>query len=137
MPRDDDSEHHNFMSLPVSDDQSAARNFVRRANASRNSVANFIQLEVVVSELYHFKLSILKSISFEELARIAEAEYSFKTGELITFCILCSDDWIPFHLDWIVGKHLANGTSIRVFSYTNGNQLLFLIISQQNRIRSK
>jgi hypothetical protein len=133
MPRGGDSEYHNFLSLPVSDDQSAARNFVRRTNASRLSVSNFMQLEIICAEL-HFKLPISKTISFEELARIVEAEYSFKTGEIITCCILCSDNWIPFHLDWIVGKHVTCDSTIRVFSYTDGNQFLFLIISQQNRI---
>jgi hypothetical protein len=120
---DSDSGSLSFLPLPVLDDNSAGTNIVRRTNASRESAFNFMQLEVIFSELHQFKLTIAKSISFEGLASIIEAEYSFKTGELITCCILCSDDWIPFHLDWIVGNHLVYGNTVRVFSYTNGNQL--------------
>lgn len=105
----------------MSDGQSAARNITRRINASKTSATQFIQLEIIVSEIHQFKLTIAKTMSFEGLASIVEAEYSFNTGELMTCCIMASDDWDPFHLDWIIGNHLVNGNKVRVFSYTDGS----------------
>lgn len=88
-------------------------------------------MEILVSDTYKLKLTVSKSISFEGLASIVEADYSFNTGELITCCILASEDWDPFHLDWIIGNHLVNGNKVRVFSYIDGNVFFLKIVNRK------
>ena len=112
-----------FLPLPVSDDQSANRNIIRRINSSKVSVSNFIKLKIIMRASEDFELSVAKSTSFESLACHIEADYYLKTGKLVPCCIVASEDWIPFHLDWNVGNHLTNGSIVRIFSYTDSNQL--------------
>ena len=115
-----DSSGISMFPLPVFEKNSASINMVRRKNSSKESVARYIRLNVIYSESQSFTLTVDKSICFEKLACMIEAEYYFLHSELIPCCIILSEDWVPFHWDWNIGHHLTTGSVVRIVDYTNG-----------------